>query len=1726
MSRFFRCMIALCVVGLWTLPLHASLMGDENRVAARQLSVSKVRSSSAGVEFAVREAAPASEAEPDPRADIDARPFSAGFLWVLPGGTDAVSVEVVPLAWRMPEPGEISDSLVEAVNTTPLPLGAASSVAIMRGIPLATVSFNALQPAGDTPGVRICTDYRVYVSYENSGGQAPTRKLSATFMDIVASVAGNLDELPPAPLHLPESYLIIHRAGEYADRTEDFAAWKRQRGHTVTIVSTDDIGGTTKEEIRDYIQDAYDTWDEPPVFVVLVGDADGTGTGLPTFRVPATLQPTMCTDHPYTMLDGDDYLPDILIGRFSVDIEADLRTVVAKTVNYEKSPWDPDGAWRTRALMVGAYRYYDDYTSAWETKRWIRTRLLDHGYTTVDTVRWPGGSAYQIRQRIDAGVSFVNYRGFGSPQGWYPPNFDVDDVSSLNNGWKLPVVTSIVCGGGDFSVDECFGEAWIRYGTPQNPIGAVAFCGPSEHDTKTKWNNTLDAGIYVGILYENVSSFGAALLRGKLELMRQFPNNLGPGESYNSVHFYFHTYNILGDPGLTFFVGTPKEFGADFAAALPLGQPTIEITVTNEGEPLAEAWATVMAEDTVYSRGITDAEGRLSLPVPQSDADAITVTITKPLYRPIIETVALIPASEGFVGASAVDLVDDGSSGSWGNSDGLANPGEIIALRPHLHNYGGSTFGGGSLTLRCSQPIATILDSVLTVPTLAPGADALPGYVRFQVSDDAADGVPLHLEWWISPDETSWVQDLEIVAPLLQVLSTQVDGEYRPLDPGESATVGFTLGNVGRAPLPTATVTLRSLSSDIEVSDSTASFAEILPGDSALCEDDAFQLHASEDLIVGDQVPLLLLIHVGEGEIAIHFSMVIGELSDSDPTPRDAYGYRAYEDTDGGYEEAPTYAWVEINPYDGGPGTAISNLTDTEEGDDKSRTLSLPFPFTYYGETYTEFTVCTNGWIAMGSSQRTDFRNYALPAPLAPLTLIAPFWDDLVTVPEGRICTWYDEVGHRFIVEWSHLRLLWGAQDQSFQVILFDADCWPTATGDGEILFQYSSVSNSDQSDNYCSVGIQKPDLTTAVPISHAGIAAPGAGTLRSRKAILFTTGRGAEDAYLRWSGLEIDDDDEGGSNGNGDGIAQNGETVELNFLIQNDGGAPSTATIGILRESDPYAALLDTVVVVPSIGVGQTGSTGPPIRLAILSSCPNGRSIGFQLILGGGAQPCVLLPSLPVVGPVLSVFAPLVDDDNVGGSQGNGNSEFNPGERIELTPGVENMGGSPAYGVNVTFQAVSGPVSVIQGNVIIGDVDIGEEVYASDPALVQVNASAQNGDEIVLRIVVRDQFGTEWSREDTYIVTLPILAPAGANVADPPPGGNGDGFLLPGESGQLFLIVANDGLGTATNVSASLVSMDADVVLLDDGVVIGTVSGNSERVADTPVGVAISSSADVPRTADIHVELQGDDGIFVEGEIYITLGNAYFFNDFENPYTANWAHTGDNDRWHLQTHDYASPTHAFYFGDDGSRTYPVLSRGYLFSTAFDFDGDGTLLFDTRYQTQQDRDYCDIDLQIGIVSWTPLLRLSGTQDEWTQVVVPLNDYPPYASARLRFTFRSDASVNYEGFYLDNVVVLDEVVVAVDEDHHAVVPKDFVLEQNWPNPFNSETTFRFGVPRKSDVKLAIYDILGRQVAVLVDEEKEAGMFNARWKPEAIATGIYFVRLEAGPVKQIRKLLFLK
>ncbi len=148
-------------------------------------------------------------------------------------------------------------------------------------------------------------------------------------------------------------------------------------------------------------------------------------------------------------------------------------------------------------------------------------------------------------------------------------------------------------------------------------------------------------------------------------------------------------------------------------------------------------------------------------------------------------------------------------------------------------------------------------------------------------------------------------------------------------------------------------------------------------------------------------------------------------------------------------------------------------------------------------------------------------------------------------------------------------------------------------------------------------------------------------------------------------------------------------------------------------------------------------------------------------------------------------------------------------------------------------------------------------------------------------------------------------------------------------------------------------------------------------------------------------------------------------------------------------------------------------------------------------------------------NWSPLG--SGMNDGvWRLAVIGQDLY-----AGGIFTTAGGVTANYIAKYSCNVTTF------IDEDISGnVIPKSFQLHQNFPNPFNPSTTIRYSVPKQSLVKIVVYDILGREVKVFVNEQKNAGHYEVSFDARGLASGIYFYTIRSGEITQTKKMILLK
>lgn len=102
----------------------------------------------------------------------------------------------------------------------------------------------------------------------------------------------------------------------------------------------------------------------------------------------------------------------------------------------------------------------------------------------------------------------------------------------------------------------------------------------------------------------------------------------------------------------------------------------------------------------------------------------------------------------------------------------------------------------------------------------------------------------------------------------------------------------------------------------------------------------------------------------------------------------------------------------------------------------------------------------------------------------------------------------------------------------------------------------------------------------------------------------------------------------------------------------------------------------------------------------------------------------------------------------------------------------------------------------------------------------------------------------------------------------------------------------------------------------------------------------------------------------------------------------------------------------------------------------------------------------------------------------------------------------------------------KLITSVEVIDGKVLPTEFHLFQNYPNPFNPTTKIQYSIPNSSNVVLKIYDVLGKEVATLVDEYKSARSYEVEFYADGIASGVYFYKLQASSFGSIKKMILLR
>ncbi len=467
--------------------------------------------------------------------------------------------------------------------------------------------------------MEVCTLMTVDIHCDGSGTYNQPDSVVREFDRFYRWRFFNYDSLTASnPPEIVSDEMLIITDSAYVDELEPLVEWKRQTGVRTTMVPVNQIGNNSSS-ILSYVEDFYDstnlTW------ILLVGQKSDVES--PWVYINDGVPVTGTSDPRYTLLSGDDFMCEALIGRFPARNGSDVETMVERTIDYEKEPEVSD--WYSKALHVKGSGY---------------STISGSTYSYVDTVVETNPDT--ITTLLEEGRGYVAYNAaHGTVSGWckeltsdfYYQSYNVD---GLDNAGRLPFIISSACRNGMFTMD-CYAEHWLR-GTNAagEPTGAVAALMASEFTTSipvTLVGDVVDEG-----QIRSFSGLCAADRSQSLDGDVLYLKVADCDSEFNNCPRRFFLYHVFGDPSLQIRTNTPETLYVSHSVFDSCSSGDFNVTVTGvEGAQCA-----IYADTTLYGTAYTNSSGQASIELDYTTLprDSLILTVTGYNKIPYIDTLS------------------------------------------------------------------------------------------------------------------------------------------------------------------------------------------------------------------------------------------------------------------------------------------------------------------------------------------------------------------------------------------------------------------------------------------------------------------------------------------------------------------------------------------------------------------------------------------------------------------------------------------------------------------------------------------------------------------------------------------------------------------------------------------------------------------------------------------------------------------------------------------------------------------------------------------------------------------------------------------------------------------------------------------------------------------------------------------------------------------------------
>ncbi len=657
----------------------------------------------------------------------------------------------------------------------------------------------------------------------------------------------------------------------------------------------------------------------------------------------------------------------------------------------------------------------------------------------------------------------------------------------------------------------------------------------------------------------------------------------------------------------------------------------------------------------------------------------------------------------------------------------------------------------------------------------------------------------------------------------------------------------------------------------------------------------------------------------------------------------------------------------------------------------------------------------------------------------------------------------------------------------------------------------------------------------------------------------------------------------------------------------------PATVFIGsfpfevTVNASDDFAPVENALVCVMSrtdTSVYHVGYTNPAGRIQFtLNTTQPGDSI-LVTVTGRNLHPYMGLAL--VISPntaYVTYLSHIVNDSPPGG---NADGIINPGETIKLGIWVKNWGSAVADSVYGTLRIDDANVTMLDSVNYFGTVEAGDSAFNASGFRFSVASACTNGYVLGFELECRDANDSLWYSSLNLWVGTPVLGYDEYIVNDPPPGGNGDGKIDPGETAQLILVLRNTGLGHGYDVAGILRSGDSRFQVSDSagefGDIMKDTTGNNSAdpfvvhadasiPIETPIPCTLLVSAegysgtvlftvvvgevraidpipDGPRRPALYWAYDHSDTGYVEHPEFAwveinSIGTRLDFPQNDDVLVVNlpsgfgpfkcygqrytqvsvsadgWIVPGNYTSTNFTNTSLPSssaPPRVIALNWDD--LYPGYGgSGYVYYYHDAANGWFIIEYDSvpYYDRRSIRDKCEI-----VISDTTVTTPSGdnvfvcqylTANGYTSNTIGIQD--PTKTIGIQCLCNGDyhqGCPTITGGRAIKYTTAEPLTGIVDETvgPAGIGRAGFAV---WPNPVRSWAQVRFGLKRESEVKLAVFDRAGRQVRGLRDTRLETGDYLGTWDGRddfgrGLAQGVYFLRLEAGAERLVKKAVVLE